>query len=552
VGRARPRRPARRGRASEIVHLSGVVAGLVLLGFLCQWLSWRTRIPAILYLLLAGLALGPVSGLVDPEALFGDLFFPMVELGVAIILFEGSLTLRFREIRSLAPAILLLVTVGAALTVAGLAAAAYFLTSLPWSLALLFGALNCVSGPTVIAPLLRSVRPTERVAKLLRWEGIIIDPIGALLALLAFDAIVFGSQQHSDELLLITVAAGSVMGLAGGFAVAAALRRRWVPEFLDNFLVLAAVLATFSLANVMAHESGLIAVTIMGITLANVRDLDVEHILNFKENLSILLISMMFVVLSARVALPSGTDLVAGAFILLIAILVVRPVAVFVSTLFSPLTWPERAMVAYVAPRGIVAAAISALFALRLQEQGFAEAGQLVSLTFMIIIGTVLLQSFTAGRVARRLGVAEEDPRGVLIVGAGEIPRMIASALKRQDVPVLIADDDWEDVRACRMEGLPTYYGNPVSQHAEANLPVESMRWLLAMSTRVEINSLACMRYRPELGKDHVLRLRLFGAGEAPRMAHAGALQAPALFGNELTHARLLERLAGHRAGRAS
>jgi NhaP-type Na+/H+ or K+/H+ antiporter len=261
------------------MHVSAVLSGLLLLGFACQWLAWRTRIPAILFLLLAGLLLGPASGLLDPEALFGDLLFPMVELGVAIILFEGSLTLRFREVRNLAPAILLLVTVGAALTVAGLAAAGYYFASLPWSLALLFGALNCVSGPTVIAPLLRSVRPTEPVAKVLRWEGIIIDPIGALFALIAFEAILLGSQEHSVELLLLTVGTGVAVGLLAAFGVSGTLRRVWVPEYLDNYFVLAAVLATFAVANAVADESGLIAVTVMGIALANIRNLDVEHIL---------------------------------------------------------------------------------------------------------------------------------------------------------------------------------------------------------------------------------------------------------------------------------
>jgi len=519
--------------------LSAWLAGLVLLGFGCQWLAWRLRLPAILFLLVAGLLLGPVTGLVDPHRLFGDLFFPMVQIGVAIILFEGSLTLRFREIRSLAPAILLLVTLGAVITVAGLAWASHHIAGLSWSLALLFGALNCVTGPTVIAPLLRSVRPNARIAQVLRWEGIISDPLGALLALLAFEAILLGSQEHSGELLAYTVGIGSAAGLGAGFALAAILRRRWVPEYLDNFLVLASVLAAFSASNAFAEESGLLAVTIMGITLANYRDLDVEHILNFKENLSTLVISMMFLVLSARLDLPSPGTFFAGIGILCIAMLLIRPAAVFASTLFSPLTLADRALIAYISPRGIVAAAISALFALRLEEQGFSGAQDLVALTYIMIIGTVIIQSATARHLAARLGVVEPEARGVLIVGATRLPRLLAEALKKQDIPVLIADDDWTGIREARMSGIPTYYGNPVSEHAAAALPLSSTQWLLSMSTRIEMNSLACMRYLPEFGKHRVLRLRLLAAGEAPRLAHAGSLQTPALFGKEATQAQL-------------
>ncbi len=525
------------------MEMSALLAGLVLLGFGCQWLAWRTRLPAILFLLLSGLLLGPVSGLIDPQQLFGDMLFPMVEIGVAIILFEGSLTLRFREIRSFAPAIALLVTVGAAIAVAALAAAAHYLAGLSWPVALLFGAINCVSGPTVIIPLLRAVRPNARIAQILRWEGIVIDPIGAMLALLAFEAIVIGSQEHTGELLLATVGAGTVIGLAAGFAIAELLRRHWVPEFLDNFLVLATVVGAYAISNQVAEESGLLAVTVMGITMANIRNLDVEHILDFKETLSIFLVSMMFIVLSARIEWPSLDNFLAGLAILVVATLLIRPVSVYVSTLFSPLSFAERTMIAYVSPRGIVAAAVSALFALRLEGQGISGAHELVALTFMIIIGTVVLQSVSAARVARWLGVVQPQSRGVLIVGSSELPRLLAQALQKQDIPVLIADDDWPGISQCRMAGIPTYFGNPVSEHAEAALSFSSMRWLLAMSTRIEMNSLACMRYRGDFGKNNVLRMRLLGTGEAPRKSHAKALQTQALFARGITHALITQRL---------
>ncbi len=519
------------------------IAGVLLAGVFCQWFAWRIKAPAIIPLLAAGFVAGPLLNIIHPRESLGELFFPLVSLSVAIILFEGALTLTWSDVRHVVGPVRGLLTIGALVTWFGGAAGAHFIVGLPWNLALLFGALIIVTGPTVITPLLRNVRPTANIASILRWEGIIIDPIGAMLALLAFEAIVLGSQQHTGELLLLTVGAGTALGLAAGFAIAELLRRQWVPEFLDNFLVLAAVVGTYAISNLCAEESGLLAVTVMGITMANIRNLDVEHILNFKENLSIFLISMMFIVLSARIEWPSADNFLAGLAILAVATLVIRPLSVYVSTLFSPLKFAERTMVAYVSPRGIVAAAVSALFALRLEEQGISGANELVALTFMIIIGTVVLQSVTAARVARWLDVVQPQSRGVLIVGSSELPRLLAQALQKQEIPVLVADDDWQGISQCRMTGIPTYFGNPVSEHAEAALPLSSMRWLLAMSTRIEMNSLACMRYRGDFAKNNVLRMRLLGTGEAPRQSHAKALQTPAIFAKGITHALITQRL---------
>ncbi|MCG3169452.1 MAG: hypothetical protein CALGDGBN_00970 [Pseudomonadales bacterium] len=523
------------------MELTILLPGLLGLGFACQWLAWRMRLPGILFLLLAGLALGPLTGLFDPQAVFGTALFPIVQLGVALILFEGSLTLRFREIRDLAPAILLIVTLGALVTLLGLAWAAHVFAGLDWSLALLFGALCCVTGPTVIGPLLRSVRPTAAVAHLLRWEGIVIDPIGALLAVIAFDAVIVHGQENSLLLFAATGFAGLAVGFAAGFGLAALLRRQWAPDYLENFLVLAAVLAASSLANALAHESGLLAVTVMGIVLANARSLDVEHILHFKENLSTVIISMLFLLLAARIEWPSAATLVAGVAVLVVATLFVRPAAVLVSTLGSPLSWRERALVAYIAPRGIVAAAVSALFALRLEQRGFADADTLVHLTFMIIIGTVVIQSASAARVARALGVVAPDPRGVLIVGATRFARQLADLLRRQDVPVIVADDDWNGIREARMAGLETYYGNPVTEKAAERLPLAELQWMLAISSSTEMNALACLRYRDELGRKRVLRLPVFAPGEAPRSGYAAA--APELVGPDTTQVGLEQRL---------
>jgi NhaP-type Na+/H+ or K+/H+ antiporter len=501
---------------------------LLVLGFLCQWLAWRVRLPAILFLLLTGILLGPASGLLDPDALFGELLFPLVSLGVAVILFEGSLGLRWAELRGVAPAVVNLVSIGALISVAVLAAAAHYLVGLSWELALLFGALTCVTGPTVVAPMLRAVRPNARIANVLRWEGIVIDPVGALFAVLAFG---------------FTTAVGALFGGLGAVALGGLLRRQWVPEYLQNYAALVAVLSVFTLSNAVSHESGLLAVTLMGMWLGNRPDLHMDDILDFKEHLSTLLISLLFIVLAARLQWPSPELALGGLALLLAAVLLARPLAVLASTLGSSLSWRERALIAWIAPRGIVAAAVSALFALKLEAAGVAGAEQLVPLTFMLIIGTVVLQSATSRRLAAWLGVSEPDSRGVLIVGAGRVGRTLAQAIAQQRIEVLLADDDWMAIRAARMQGLRTYFGNPVSEHADVHLDLTGVGTLIATSTRREINTLACVRFEPEFGRERIFRLRILAPGEAPKQSISGALRGRPLFGDAITQRFIDEQL---------
>ena len=523
------------------------LAALAAIGFGAQWLAWRVRLPAILFLLLIGLALGPGLGWLDPDAAMGPLLFPFVTLGVAIILFEGAASLRFNELAGVGGTVLRLVSVGALVTLLVLAAAAHWIAGLSWELAALFGALTCVTGPTVIAPMLRSVRPNARIANVLRWEGIVIDPLGALFAVLVYEAIV--SHQDGRSLLVfgLTILSGTGCGLLGAGALAFLLRRHWLPEYLQTYGTLALLLLTFTASNEIAHESGLLAVTVMGMVLANLRGLAIEEILSFKEHLSTLLISALFILLAARLTwpLPAGA-LGAGIAILLVAQFIARPLSVLASSIGGSLSWRERALVAWIAPRGIVAAAVSALFALRLESHGFEGADLLVPLAFALIIGTVVLQSATAGPLARRLGVAAPDPRGVLVIGANRVARDVAKALADQGIQVLVADDDWPDIQSARMAGLPVWYGDPLSEHAERTLPLDGIGRLFAMSSRRELNSLACVRYRPEFGRHRVYRLRVreAAADGNRRGEHSGSIRAERLFGADVTLGEFERRLA--------
>ncbi len=484
--------------------------GIAALG--CQWLAWRLKLPAILFLLLTGIVVGPVLGWLDPQELLGPLLMPLVSLAVALILFEGSLTLHVSEWREIGSVVHRLVTVGALSTWAVITLATHWLLGFDWLLALLFGTLTLVTGPTVIVPMLRVVRPKASIANILRWEGIVIDPIGALLAVVVYSFIISRAAGDGLSHSLLTfggvILCGSLFGLIGGWVLGHILRRQWLPEYLHSLATLAAVLGIFIASNQIMHESGLLAVTLMGMWMANMKGVDVRHILHFKENLSVLLISGLFILLAARLDLNAMIALGPVVLVLLLIIqFIARPLNVLLSTFGSKLNWRERALLAWIAPRGIVAAAVSAIFAIRLDQAGHEGALLLVPLTFAVIIGTVVLQSATARPLARLLKVAEPAPSGFLIVGANGPARVVGKALQQLGSRVLLTDSNWENIRAARMENLPTYFGNPASQHAEAHLDLVGLGHLLALSPSGELNALAAMRFRHEFGHQRLYAL---------------------------------------------
>ncbi|MGK2741991.1 cation:proton antiporter [Tepidicaulis sp. LMO-SS28] len=485
---------------------------IVATGVIAQWLGARFRVPAILPLLFAGFLLGPGIGVLDPDAVFGDLLFPVISMAVAVILFEGALTLRFADLRGAATPVIRLVTIGVVITVAVLAWAAHEIFGFPWPLALLFGSIGAVSGPTVVMPLLRTVRPTEKVAQILRWEGILIDPVGAVLAVVLFEAIIAAGalSEGSSILSFIRVfALGGAIGAGLGFGFGWLLKRHLIPDYLINISTLGLVLLSFTASNMAAHESGLVAVTVMGIVLGNMKGLRTGELIDFKESLSVLLISALFIVLAARVDFGPMAS-IAWQLVLLMAVVlfVARPLNVLVSTLGSDTSWRERALLAWIAPRGIVAAAISAIFAVRLMEADVEGAELLVPLTLVMIVVTVVLQSLTARPLADLLKVAEPAAKGVLIVGGNPFALALAETLHEKGVRVLVADTSWSQTRTARMKGLPVFFGNPVSEHADRELDLIGLGTLLAMSRQPALNALAATRYRHEFGSANVFSVR--------------------------------------------
>lgn len=498
-------------------HAMLTIAAITMLGGACQWLAWRLRLPAILFLLITGIVAGPGVGWLNPDALMGDLLFPFVSLSVAIILFEGALTLKFSEIRGMQHVVRRFATSGVLVTWTVAALAARLIAGFDWGLAILFGAIMVVTGPTVIVPMLRTVRPTARIANILRWEGIVVDPIGALLAVLVFEFVVSteagGALSATILLFLGTIAIGTITGLAGGYLMGEALRRDWLPNYLFNVATLGAVFCCFAFSNAVAEESGLLAVTVMGIYLGNRKGVPIEEIMAFKESLSLLLITVLFILLAARLDFAQLEALgwvVVGVFLAIQFI--ARPLKVLYCTWGSNIPWQERTLLAWIAPRGIVAAAVSALFALKLEQRGVDQAALLVPLTFVVIIGTVVLQSLTAGKLAAMLKVAEPEPAGFLILGANPLARKLAQALEQQKIRVLLCDTLWDNVSRARMAGLKAYYGNPLSEHAEVYLDTTGLGRMLAVTADAHLNALACNRYKGVFGAKDVFALRVGGA----------------------------------------
>ena len=518
------------------------LAALFVLGVGSQWLAWRLKIPSILLLLVVGFTAGRTTGLIDPDAMFGDVLFPLVSLSVAVILFEGGLSLRLHDLRDTRGVVVRLLTVGVLATWAIIAIAAVTILGFPVSQSLLLGAILVVTGPTVIGPMLRNMRPTGGVGPVSRWEGIVVDPLGAVLAVLVFEAI--ESIGHSSAqtaavaaslALLRTLLVGAGTGAAAGVLIVVALRKRWIPDFLQGAVVLMIVLAGFTAANLMQQESGLLAVTLIGIIVANQQTVSVRHITEFKENLSLLLLACLFILLAARLRIEDIVSLGFNGVIFLAAvILLARPAAVFCSTFRSSLSWKERGLLAWFAPRGIVAAAVSSLFAIRMGDS--AAGHELQSATFLVIVGTVLVYGLTTPWLARRLGLSSADPQGVLIAGAHAGARAIALALQNEKITVCLVDSNRVNVQTARMEGLAASHASILSEQIADELDLGGIGRFMGLTRNAEVNSLAALRFQELFGRSEVYQLRPEADRSAKKDTSVRLLHGRQLFAADVTY----------------
>ena len=488
------------------------IALIGVIGIGAQWIAWRTGKPAIALMLVAGIIAGPVLGLIDPERDFGALREPIIKLAVAVILFEGGLSLKFRELRHAGVAVFMLVFIGVPVGWVLGTAAAYYGAGLPFELAALFGGVMVVTGPTVIMPLLRTLNITPRVKHILKWEAIVNDPIGALLAVGIYAYIIHGGAQANTGSIVIDVVAASMLavlvGGATGFALTWAFPRGWVPEYLKAPVLLATVIAVFVLSDVIMHETGLITVTVMGVVMAN-RETDSSRILmRFKEDLTVLLVSGVFIILSATLDWEVVQNFqFRFFFFLLLLLFVVRPLTIMTALLFTRIPFRERLFIAWIAPRGIVAVAVTGLFALRLSDYDVPGAEALVPLGFGVVIATIFAHGFTAARFARWLGLDRGKGNGVLLVGANSWTIAFAEFVKEQGSDVLIADESKFALRRARRADLPVYQGDILDEAHDDELDMGQYQQLIAATDNDSYNALVCSELAPEIGHARVSRM---------------------------------------------
>ena len=498
------------------------LAGIIILGILAQWVAWKLKIPAILPLILIGLLVGPIAATyitedgskwIEPiwngeKGLFpGDYLYNFVSLAISIILFEGGLTLKREEIKNVGPVITKLITLGAAITFFGAGIVAHKIFNLSWELSFLFSGLIIVTGPTVITPILRNIPLKKDISTVLKWEGILIDPIGALVAVLVFEFITVGGESGFTKTAFIEFGKIILFGTTFGFAFANALayviNKKMIPHYLLNVVSLSTVLLVFVESEIFAHESGLLAVVVMGMVLGNGKLKNIKELLYFKESLSVLLISILFILLAANMNIDELMLLYSWKTLALFAIVVfvIRPLAVFASTINSKLKFNEKIFISWVGPRGIVAAGIASLFGSKLLKQGVEGAEYITPLVFMIVLGTVLLNATTARFFARIIGVFLKKSNGILIVGASNPARLIASYLRDKGKRIVIIDSNKQFIEQALEDNLEALNVNIYDDELTNNIELNDVGYLIALTANDTVNKQALENFSGVFGE---------------------------------------------------
>ncbi|NYF23416.1 sodium:proton antiporter [Sporosarcina sp. JAI121] len=522
---------------------------VVLIGILSQWVAWKFRMPAIVIMSVAGLLVGPIFGFINPEETMGDLFGPIITFAVAIILFEGSLNLDFKEIKGFSKPVARIVTVGAFIAWIAGSLAAHYLAGLSWAVAFIIGGLFIVTGPTVILPLLRQSKLKPRPAAILKWEAIVVDPFGALLAVFAFELIKFLNSQVTLNALLLFFAASVfavLLGWGAARVIGAAFERGGIPEFLKAPVLFTVVLFTFVFADEIMHGTGLLTVTAMGMTMANMRLTSMHDIRHFKENISVLLISGIFVMLTASLNPRVLIEIFNPNIIMyvLAMLFIVRPISIWLSTINTELNVREKILIGWIAPRGIVALTVSGYFATILLDNGYKDAELLTALTFALVFATVVLHGFSIGFLAKRLNLTTTDESGVLIVGGSRFSSELAQSVKETGNDVLLIDKSWAGLSRGRKLGLNSYVGDILSEQIEYHLDLTPYRYILAMTKTDTYNAHICSDFAPDLGSDNLYQTKFQVGKEVDGFTITGG---QSLFSPAVSIYDLEERMnAGH------
>ncbi|MGH8321034.1 MAG: cation:proton antiporter, partial [Gammaproteobacteria bacterium] len=530
------------------IDLAGAIALILVLGVATQWLAWRSKLPAIILLTIAGLVVGPGLHLLQPGLQFGHALETIISLSVAVVLFDGGLNLRFHELQHAAIGVRRLVYLGVPISFVLYSLATHYVGGLSWPVAAVFGAIIVVTGPTVILPLLRQAKLTRRVASYLKWEAIINDPIGALLAVLVFEYFIYsGGGGFSPKVawdLGTAITAGGVFGGGVAYLLGRAFRRHVVPEYLKLPITLALVIGVFVAANATQDEAGLLAVTVMGIVMGNMHLPGIEEMRRFKEYITILLVSIIFILLTADLNPHILSHLRwDGALLIVVIMLVARPLAVWVATFGAGMHKRERLLLAWIAPRGVVAVATAGVLAPRLRAAGYADAELLVPLMFVLVFATVLIHGLTLERIARVFGLAAAASNRLLIVGASPWTTEFARILIESGANALVVDNSWHRLSGPRLAGIPVYYGEILSESAEASLELHDVGILLAATDNDAYNALVCTAFAPSMGRGLAFQLPMVAAESGDPKGVNRGMRGRIAFDEEAIYEELWRRL---------
>lgn len=492
-----------------------IIVTILGLGIFSQWFAWRIQWPSIVIMSIVGLIIGPVIGFVNPGEALGDLYSPLISLAVAIILFEGSSSLDVREIKDVSKSVFRIITFGAFIAWILGSLSAHYIAGLSLEVSFIIGGLFVVTGPTVIIPLLRNAKLHPRPAAVLKWEGIIVDPAGPLLALFAYEVIKILSNAHLGPNYLLTffgsALLAAILGLVIGFLIVVMANKGLFPEYLKSPIILAFVLICFTFAELIMHETGMLAVTVMGLTLGRAKShvSSISNVHQFVEGISVLLTSTVFILLTASLARETIAQIFTWPIIafVLVMLFVVRPISIWLPTIGTELTRAEKTLVGWIAPRGIVALTVAGYFARLLAEDGYEDAETLMALTFALVFITVCVHGFTLGPLAKKLGLSNQDSQGVLIVGASSFSIALSKQLHQMDIPVLIIDSSSGRLWPARKQGINVHQGEILSEHSRYEADLTPYDFILAMTIDSSYNALVTQSFAPEFGYHHTFSL---------------------------------------------
>ena len=507
----------------------------VLAGVTAQVIGEIARVPSIIFLLLFGIGLGPDGiGLIHPQDL-GVGLEVIVALSVALILFEGGLSLELSELGQVSNSLRNLVTIGIFVTLIGGGMAAHWLGEFPWSLAFLYASLVVVTGPTVISPLLRQVQVDRKVATLLEGEGVLIDPIGAILAVVVLDIILNGDAAPTTVVggLILRLGIGTLIGVVGGGLIGLLLKRAsFLGEDLRNLVVLAGLWGLWGLAQSIRSESGLMATVVAGMMVRWLSVPDERLLRRFKGQLTVLAVSVLFILLAADLSIASVFALGQGAVLtVLVLMVVVRPINIWLCTRSSDLNWRQKLFLAWVAPRGIVSASVASLFAILLTERGMSGGDAIKALVFLTIILTVLVQGLTARLVAGWLGITKADAVGAVIVGCSPLSLLMARLIRDYGDPVVIIDTNESACEAAEEEGIELLISSALDRDILEKAGLDKAGTFLAITKNGEVNAVVAQRALEEFQPARVIAVvpQDKSLSDLPNKGHLKGAQTPRL-----------------------